>query len=95
MILAIDQGTTGTTCLLVDDALAVRGRGYAPVSLSTPRPGWVEQDPGELWASVERAETDGRAPRGGRPTPLHGAVSWARELITRPKRPADRSLLVW
>jgi glycerol kinase len=55
LILAIDQGTTGTTCLLVDDALDVRGRGYAPVSLSTPRPGWVEQDPLELWASVERA----------------------------------------
>ena len=55
MILAIDQGTTGTTCLLVDDALEVRGRGYTPVTLSTPRPGWVEQDPGELWASVQRA----------------------------------------
>ena len=55
MILAVDQGTTGTTCLLVDDALDVHGRGYAPVSLSTPRPGWVEQDPGELWTSVERA----------------------------------------
>jgi glycerol kinase len=55
VILAIDQGTTGTTCLLVDDALEVRGRGYAPVSLSTPRPGWVEQDPQELWGSVERA----------------------------------------
>jgi glycerol kinase len=55
LILAIDQGTTGTTCLLVDEALEVCGRGYAPVSLATPRPGWVEQDPGELWASVERA----------------------------------------
>jgi len=55
VILAVDQGTTGTTCLLVDDALDVHGRGYAPVSLSTPRPGWVEQDPGELWTSVERA----------------------------------------
>jgi glycerol kinase len=55
VILAVDQGTTGTTCLLVDDALEVRGRGYAPVSISTPRPGWVEQDPNELWTSVGRA----------------------------------------
>ena len=55
MILAVDQGTTGTTCLVVDDDLNVHGRGYAPVSLSTPRPGWVEQDPAELWTSVERA----------------------------------------
>ena len=55
MILAVDQGTTGTTCLVVDDELNVRGRGYAPVALQTPRPGWVEQDPEELWSSVERA----------------------------------------
>ncbi|HET8892964.1 MAG TPA: FGGY family carbohydrate kinase [Gaiellaceae bacterium] len=55
MILAVDQGTTGTTCLVVDDELNVRGRGYVPVSLATPRPGWVEQDPEELWTSVERA----------------------------------------
>jgi glycerol kinase len=55
MILAVDQGTTGTTCLVVDDTLTVAGRGYVPVSLSTPRPGWVEQDPAELWASVEQA----------------------------------------
>ena len=55
MILAIDQGTTGTTCLVVDDELTVVGRGYAPVGLATPRPGWVEQDPFELWSSVEQA----------------------------------------
>src|SRR5712691_7422945 len=55
MILAVDQGTTGTTCLVVDDELGVVGRGYASVGLATPQPGWVEQDPAELWASVERA----------------------------------------
>ena len=54
-VLAVDQGTTGTTCLVVDDELGVVGRGYAAVGLATPRPGWVEQDPAELWASVERA----------------------------------------
>jgi glycerol kinase len=55
VILAIDQGTTGTTCLVVGDELEVVGRGYAPVSIATSKPGWVEQDPGELWASVGRA----------------------------------------
>jgi sugar (pentulose or hexulose) kinase len=39
VLLAIDQGTTGTTCLVVGDELDVRGRGYAPVAISTPRPG--------------------------------------------------------
>lgn len=55
MILAIDQGTTGTTCLVLDDELNVRGRGYVPVALATPRPGWVEQDPQELWSSLASA----------------------------------------
>src|SRR6266850_5559289 len=61
MILAVDQGTTGTTCLVVDDDLRVVGRSYVPVAVSTPRPGWVEQDPWELWASVERAIADAGA----------------------------------
>ncbi len=52
MILAIDQGTTGTTCLVVDDELRVRGRGYRELPQHYPQPGWVEHDPEELWASV-------------------------------------------
>jgi glycerol kinase len=52
MILAIDQGTTGTTCLLVDDELNVRARGYAELPQHFPRPGWVEHDPDEIWRSV-------------------------------------------
>src|SRR4051812_11113609 len=55
MILAIDQGTTGTTCLLVDDELNVHGRGYAELPQHFPRPGWVEHDPEEIWESVQRA----------------------------------------
>ena len=52
MILAIDQGTTGTTCLVVDEELHVHRRGYAEVPQHFPRPGWVEHDPEELWQSV-------------------------------------------
>jgi glycerol kinase len=52
VILAIDQGTTGTTCLLVDDELTIHGRGYAEVRQHYPRPGWVEHDPEEIWQSV-------------------------------------------
>jgi glycerol kinase len=55
VILAVDQGTTGTTCLVVGEALEVVGRGYAGVGVETPQPAWVEQDPRELWASVETA----------------------------------------
>jgi glycerol kinase len=52
MILAIDQGTTGTTCLLVDEELNIRGRGYAELPQHYPQPGWVEHDPDEIWQSV-------------------------------------------
>ncbi|MCW2963423.1 MAG: glycerol kinase [Actinomycetia bacterium] len=52
MILAIDQGTTGTTCLVVDEELNVLRRGYADLPQHFPRPGWVEHDPDEIWQSV-------------------------------------------
>ena len=58
MILAIDQGTTGTTCLLVDDELTVRERRSVELPQHFPQPGWVEHDPEEIWQSVRRA-TDG------------------------------------
>jgi glycerol kinase len=61
LILAIDQGTTGTTCLVVDDELRPRGRGYREVEQHFPRPGWVEHDPEELWASVLAAAADALA----------------------------------
>ncbi|TMK67652.1 MAG: glycerol kinase GlpK [Actinobacteria bacterium] len=63
-ILAIDQGTTGTTCLVVDPHLAVRGRGYAEVPQYFPRPGWVEQEPEELWDSVLAAAAEALADAG-------------------------------
>jgi glycerol kinase len=52
VILAIDQGTTGTTGLVIDDELRVRGRGYVEIEQFFPQPGWVEHDPEELWSSV-------------------------------------------
>jgi glycerol kinase len=52
VILAIDQGTTGTTCLVVDAELNVLRRGYAELTPHFPRPGWVEHAPEEIWQSV-------------------------------------------
>jgi len=55
VILAIDQGTTATTCLVVDEELNVHGRGYAELPQHFPQPGWVEHDPHEIWRSVQQA----------------------------------------
>jgi glycerol kinase len=69
VILAIDQGTTGTTCLVVDGD-EVAGRGYRPVEQIYPQPGWVEHDPLQLWATVEGAAEDAVAAAGVSPREL-------------------------
>jgi len=52
MLLAIDQGTTGTTCLVFDADGELAGRAYREFEQHFPQPGWVEHDPEELWTSV-------------------------------------------
>ena len=49
MILAIDQGTTGTTCLVFDRDSRIVGRAYSEFEQHFPRPGWVEHDAAEIW----------------------------------------------
>jgi glycerol kinase len=55
VILAIDQGTTGTTALLMDRRARVISHGYAELPQHYPRPGWVEHDPEELLATTRAA----------------------------------------
>jgi glycerol kinase len=54
-ILAIDQGTTGTTALIVDHDGIIRGRGYAKITQYYPKSGWVEHDPSEIWEQTLQA----------------------------------------
>ncbi|MEA2390056.1 MAG: glycerol kinase [Solirubrobacteraceae bacterium] len=49
MILAIDQGTTGTTCLVFDGEAELIGRAYREFAQHFPQPGWVEHDIQEIW----------------------------------------------
>jgi glycerol kinase len=49
MILAIDQGTTGTTCIVFDEQGRPRGRSYSEFEQHFPKPGWVEHDAAEIW----------------------------------------------
>jgi glycerol kinase len=51
-IVSIDQGTTGSTVLVFDEKLALRGRGYREFQQHYPEPGWVEHEPEEIWQSV-------------------------------------------
>ena len=48
-ILAIDQGTTGSTVLIFDHDGQIRGRAYSEFTQHYPKPGWVEHDAEEVW----------------------------------------------
>ncbi len=54
-VIAIDQGTTGSTVLVLDEQLQLRGRGYKEYRQIYPQPGWVEHDPEDIWTSVTLA----------------------------------------
>jgi glycerol kinase len=53
-ILAIDQGTTGSTVMIFDESGSVRGRAYSEFHQHYPRPAWVEHDPEEIWTVTRR-----------------------------------------
>src|SRR5277367_3361123 len=63
-VLAIDQGTTGTTALVFSDDGKLRGRAYREIRQFYPASGWVEHDAEELYRSV--VETGREALRRGR-----------------------------
>ena len=53
VILAIDQGTTGSTVLLLDSQLKTLAKVNREFRQIFPQPGWVEHDPEDIWTSVE------------------------------------------
>jgi len=48
-VLAIDQGTTGSTALIFSQEGHILGRAYSEFTQYYPQPGWVEHDPEEIW----------------------------------------------
>lgn len=77
LVLAIDQGTSATKAIVMDVAGRVIARASVPVAQSHPRPGWVEQDPNELYQSVLSAMA--RVMRGVTGTVVSIGVSSQRE----------------
>lgn len=99
MILAVDQGTTGTTCLVVDDELHVVGRGYRELSQHFPSPGWVEHDADEIWESVLAAAEDALRDAHLRAADLHAiGITNQRETTVLWERTTGRAVapaIVW
>src|ERR1700722_3030753 len=70
MILAIDQGTTGTTCIVFDERAEPVGRAYREFAQHFPEPGWVEHDAAEVWDVTQAVAGEALADAGVRPGEL-------------------------
>ncbi|HET9153766.1 MAG TPA: glycerol kinase GlpK [Solirubrobacterales bacterium] len=99
MILAIDQGTTGTTCLVFDREGRVCGRSYSEFEQFFPRPGWVEHDATEIWDVTRRVAGEALDDAGARGSDLDAiGITNQRETVVawdpRTGEPVHRAL-VW
>ena len=50
-ILALDQGTTSSRAIVFDHAGSIRAQAQQELTQHYPQPGWVEQDPNEIWST--------------------------------------------
>ncbi len=103
-ILALDQGTTGSTALVIHEDGSVLGRGYREFTQYFPQPGWVEHDPEEIFRVSVDAMREALAASGERPAALgitnqrETVVLWdrrtlapvARAIVWQDRRTTDR-----
>jgi xylulokinase len=82
----VDVGTTAVKALAVDGDGTVVGRTEEPYPLSTPRPGWAEQEPDDWVRATERALASLDATTLGFSGQMHGLVALDEHDV--PLRPA-------
>jgi glycerol kinase len=78
-ILALDQGTTGSTSLVIHQDGRVLGRGYREFTQHFPQPGWVEHDPDEIFRVSLEAMREALA--GLREKPVALGITNQRETV--------------
>ena len=54
-VLAIDEGTTGSTAMVIDQRLSVKGKSNVEFRQIFPKPGWVEHDLEDIWVATQKA----------------------------------------
>lgn len=69
-LLGIDQGTSGSRALIMDQAGQIHGYGYRSLPRFYPQPGWVEQNPDDLSAGVAEAVTEAITQAGCHPSEI-------------------------
>ena len=67
-VIALDQGTTSSRCILFDREQNIVGAAQREFTQIYPKPGWVEQDPMEIWSSQSSVLTEVLAQTGIAPT---------------------------
>lgn len=95
-VLALDQGTTGSTALVIAEDGRVVGRGYREITQHFPQPGWVEHDAEEIFARTVEAARDAIAEAGVTPEAI--GITNQRETIVLWDRSTGRPLghaIVW
>ncbi len=95
-VLAIDQGTTGTTALMLASDGRVTGRGYQEITQHYPQPGWVEHDAEEILERTLLAARDAIAMAGVRPDAI--GITNQRETVVLWHRDTGKPLaraIVW
>lgn len=98
-ILAIDQGTTGSTAIVMSETGRTLARVNREFPQHFPSPGWVEHDPDEIWDSVERAANEAVARAGiGRSEIAAVGITNQRETTLLWERATGRAIgraIVW
>ncbi|HMA40834.1 MAG TPA: glycerol kinase GlpK [Gemmatimonadales bacterium] len=95
-VLALDQGTTGSTALVIGENGAVLGRGYRELPQHFPSPGWVEHDPDDILRVTLEAAREALA--RARVTPACIGITNQRETVCVWDRASGRPLhraIVW
>jgi len=103
-VLALDQGTTGSTALVFSNEGAILGRGYREFTQHFPQPGLVEHDPIEIWNVTLEAAHEALSQAGEIPAAIgitnqrETVVAWDRStglplhraIVWQDRRTADR-----
>ncbi|MEP7382728.1 MAG: glycerol kinase GlpK [Gemmatimonadota bacterium] len=95
-ILAIDQGTTGSTCLVLRADGTIAGRAYREITQYYPQPGWVEHDANEIFRQTRDAAREAIAQAGSTPDAI-GIVNQRETIVVWDRssgRPVSRAI-VW
>lgn len=99
MILAIDEGTTGSKALLIDGEGRIRATQQREFTQHFPRPGWVEHDADEIWQVTTGVAAEVLAASGVRADELKGiGITNQRETVVVWERAGGRPLhhaIVW